>query len=60
MQLEWGDYEEEAYVFEENEEGSESELEVDVEVEDENFSLNPFNEESSPYTNEGRDRRRPA
>ena len=58
--LEWGDCEEEADVFEENEEGSESELKADVEVEDENFSLNSFNEESSPCTNEERDRRLPA
>ena len=31
--LEWGDCEEEAIVFDENEEGNKSNLEVDIEVE---------------------------
>ena len=53
--LEWGDREEEAAVFDENEEGSE----YDIEAEEENFSSYSLTKESSPSSNEGRNRRPP-
>ena len=37
--LEWGDLEEEATMFDENEEGTESDLEADIEAEEDNFSF---------------------
>ncbi|RVW63945.1 Retrovirus-related Pol polyprotein from transposon TNT 1-94 [Vitis vinifera] len=69
-ELEWGDLEEEATMFDDNEEGnevdpneegseSESDPEANVEAVEGNFSSDSLIEESSPSSNEGRNRRPP-
>ena len=69
-ELEWGDLEEEATMFDDNEEGnevdpneegseSESDPEANVEAVEGNFSYDSLIEESSPSSNEGRNRRPP-
>ncbi|RVW64797.1 Retrovirus-related Pol polyprotein from transposon TNT 1-94 [Vitis vinifera] len=58
--LEWGDLEEEATMFDENEEGTESDLEADIEAEEDNFSSDSLTEDSSPSSTAERIRRPPA
>ena len=58
--LEWGDLEEEATMFDENEEGTESDLEADIEAEEDNFSSGSLTEDSSPSLTAERIRRPPA
>ena len=58
--LEWGDLEEEATMFDENEEGTESDLEADMEAEEDNFSSDSLTEDSSPSLIAERIRRPPA
>ena len=53
--LEWGDQEKAADVFDENEEGSKS----DIEVAEENISSGSLAEASSPSSNKGKNRRPP-
>ena len=57
--LEWGDCDEQACVFDDNEEGSKFDLETNIEAIGENFSSNSLIEESSPSSNKGRNKRPP-